>query len=152
MKIPGRDVTPDMRYNSKLLAKLMNYIMVDGKKSAAERTVYSALTLVDERSDSPPLETFNEAVTNCAPRLEVRTRRVGGANYQVPYEVPVDRQIALALRWMVRAARDRGENTMAERLAGEILDAAKKEGKAYNKRIDSHRMAEANKAFAHYRW
>ena len=109
MKIPGRDVTPDMKYNSKLLAKLTNYIMVDGKKSAARRTVSSALGLVDGRSDSPPLETFGEAVLNCAPRLEVRTRRVGGANYQVPYEVPAERQVALALRWIVVAARERGD-------------------------------------------
>jgi small subunit ribosomal protein S7 len=152
MKIPGRDVTPDTKYNSKLLSKLTNYIMQDGKKSIAQRVVYFALAIVDERSESSSLETFNEAVTNCSPRLEVRTRRVGGANYQVPYEVPADRQVALALRWIVRAARERGENTMAECLAAEILDAARKEGKAYNKRLDAHRMAEANKAFAHYRW
>ena len=152
MKIPGRDVTPDTKYNSKLLAKLVNYVMQDGKKAIAQRVVYSALDIVDDRGESAPLETFNEAVTNCSPRLEVRTRRVGGANYQVPYEVPADRQVALALRWIVRAARDRGENTMAECLAAEILEAARKEGKAYNKRLDAHRMAEANKAFAHYRW
>jgi small subunit ribosomal protein S7 len=152
MKIPGRDVIPDTKYNSKLLAKLTNYVMQEGKKSIAQRVVYSALAIVDERSESSSLETFSEAVTNCSPRLEVRTRRVGGANYQVPYEVPADRQVALALRWIVRAARERGENTMADSLAAEILDAARKEGKAYNKRLDSHRMAEANKAFAHYRW
>ncbi len=152
MKIPGRDVIPDAKYNSKLLSKLTNYVMQGGKKSIAQRVVYSALAVVDERSESSSLETFNEAVGNCSPRLEVRTRRVGGANYQVPYEVPADRQVALALRWIVRAARERGENTMAECLAAEILDAARKEGKAYNKRLDAHRMAEANKAFAHYRW
>ena len=152
MKIPGRDVHPDTKHNSKLLSKLTNYVMQDGKKSTAQRVVYSALEIVDGRSESSSLEVFNEAVTNCSPRLEVRTRRVGGANYQVPYEVPVDRQVALALRWIVRAARERGENTMAECLAAEILDAARKEGKAYNKRLDAHRMAEANKAFAHYRW
>jgi small subunit ribosomal protein S7 len=152
MKIPGRDVIPDTKYNSKLLAKLINYVMQDGKKAVAQRVVYTALDIVDDRSESAPLETFNEAVTNCSPRLEVRTRRVGGANYQVPYEVPADRQVALALRWIVRAARERGENTMAECLAAEILEAARKEGKAYNKRLDAHRMAEANKAFAHYRW
>ena len=152
MKTPGRDVTPDTKYNSKLLAKLVNYVMQDGKKAVAQRVVYTALDIVDGRSESAPLETFNEAVTNCSPRLEVRTRRVGGANYQVPYEVPADRQVALALRWIVRAARERGENTMAECLAAEILEAARKEGKAYNKRLDAHRMAEANKAFAHYRW
>jgi len=152
MKIPGRDVSPDTKYNSKLLAKLVNYVMLDGKKAAARRIVYSALDIVSDRGGAAPLDTFNEAIGNCSPRLEVRTRRVGGANYQVPYEVPADRQMALALRWIVRAARERGENTMAERLAGEVLDAAKKEGKAYNKRLDAHRMAEANKAFAHYRW
>jgi small subunit ribosomal protein S7 len=152
MKLPGRIVTPDMKHGSQLLSKLMNYIMQDGKKAAAQRIVYSALEIVEERSDQTALETFNEALANCSPRLEVRTRRVGGANYQVPYEVPQDRQIALALRWLVGAARARGEHTMAQRLAGEILDASRKEGKAYNKRLDAHRMAEANKAFAHYRW
>ncbi len=153
MQIPGRGVEPDIKYNSRLLAKLINYVMLDGKKSIAERIVYKALEQVDDRSsDSPVLEVFNAAVANCSPRLEVRTRRVGGANYQVPYEVPRDRQTALALRWIVRAARERGEHTMSGRLAAEIIDAARKEGKAYNKRLDVHRMAEANRAFAHYRW
>jgi len=152
MKVPGRDIAPDIRYNSKLLSKLMNYVMLDGKKTAAQNIVYDALELISQRSDDAPLEVFNEALTNCSPRLEVRTRRVGGANYQVPYEVPQDRQLALALRWIVGFARERGEKTMAGRLAGEILDAAKREGKAFNKRLDSHRMAESNKAFAHYRW
>ncbi len=152
MKIPGRDVKPDIRHNSKLVSKLANYIMQEGKKSVAERVVFSAMSLVEERSGSPALDVFNEAIANCSPRLEVRTRRVGGANYQVPYEVPTDRQVALALRWIVAAARARGEHTMGERLAGEILEASRKEGKAYNKRLDAHRMAEANKAFAHYRW
>ena len=152
MKLPGREVNPDMRYGSQLLSKLINYVMLEGKKSAAQRIVYSALAFVEERSEQTALEVFNVALANCSPRLEVRTRRVGGANYQVPYEVPQDRQIALALRWMVDAARHRGEHTMATRLAGEILEAARKEGKAYNRRLDAHRMAEANKAFAHYRW
>jgi len=152
LKIPGRDVAPDIRHNSKLLAKLINYVMQDGKKATAQRVVYDAIEQIGERSESPALDTFNEAIANCSPRLEVRTRRVGGANYQVPYEVPPDRQIALALRWLVGAARARGEHTMAARIAGEILDAARKEGKAYAKRLDAHRMAEANKAFAHYRW
>ncbi|MEN6368766.1 MAG: 30S ribosomal protein S7 [Thermotogota bacterium] len=152
MKLPGRDLKPDIRYNSKLLAKLINYTMLSGKKASAERIVYDALELVEKRSNTPALDVFNEALANCSPRLEVRTRRVGGANYQVPYEVPADRQIALALRWLVSFSRARGEHTMAERLAGEILDASRKEGKAYNKRLDAHRMAESNKAFAHYRW
>jgi small subunit ribosomal protein S7 len=152
MKLPGRDVKPDIRYNSKLLAKLINYAMMSGKKAAAERIVYDALEIVEKRSNTSALDVFNEALANCSPRLEVRTRRVGGANYQVPYEVPADRQIALALRWLVSFSRARGEHSMAERLAGEILDASRKEGKAYNKRLDAHRMAESNKAFAHYRW
>jgi small subunit ribosomal protein S7 len=152
MKLPGRNVSPDMKYGSQLLSKLINYIMLEGKKSAARRIVYSALEIVEERSEQTALEVFNEALANCSPRLEVRTRRVGGANYQVPYEVAQDRQIALALRWIVAATRARGENTTAAKLAGEILDASRKEGKAYNKRLDAHRMAEANKAFAHYRW
>jgi len=152
LKIPGRDVAPDIRHNSKLLAKLINYVMQDGKKATAQRIVYDALEQISDRSEAPVLDTFNEAITNCSPRLEVRTRRVGGANYQVPYEVPPDRQIALALRWLVGAARARGEHTMAARIAGEILEASRKEGKAYAKRLDAHRMAEANKAFAHYRW
>ena len=152
MQMPGRDVKPDIKYNSKLLAKLINYVMQEGKKSTAERSVYEAFNQVNERSDAPALEVFNTAITNCSPRLEVRTRRVGGANYQVPYEVPQERQISLALRWIVRAARERSGHTMGGRLAAEIMDAARKEGKAYNKRLDVHRMAEANRAFAHYRW
>ncbi|RLB67897.1 MAG: 30S ribosomal protein S7 [Deltaproteobacteria bacterium] len=152
MQLPGRDVKPDIKYNSQLLAKLINYVMQDGKKSVAEKVVYDALEQISNRSDEAPLEVFNAALANCSPRLEVRTRRVGGANYQVPYEVPQDRQIALALRWIVSAARDRSGNTMGGRLAAEIMDAARKEGKAYNKRLDVHRMAEANRAFAHYRW
>ncbi len=152
MQMPGRDVKPDIKYNSKLLAKLINYVMQEGKKSAAERSVYKAFDRINERSDAPALEVFNAAITNCSPRLEVRTRRVGGANYQVPYEVPQERQISLALRWIVRAARERSGHTIGGRLAAEIMDAARKEGKAYNKRLDVHRMAEANRAFAHYRW
>ena len=152
MQIPGRDVKPDVKHNSKLLAKLINYVMLDGKKTVAERTIYKALEEIEKRNDASSLEVFTTAVANCSPRLEVRTRRVGGANYQVPYEVPSDRQTALALRWIVRAARERGEHTMATRLAMEVMDAARKEGKAYNKRLEVHRMAEANRAFAHYRW
>jgi small subunit ribosomal protein S7 len=152
MQIPGRDVKADIKYSSTLLAKLINYIMQDGKKATAEKVVYDALSEIGERSDTPALDVFNAALANCSPRLEVRTRRVGGANYQVPYEVPQDRQIALALRWIVRAARERNGHTMAGRLAAEIMEAARKEGKAYNKRLDVHRMAEANRAFAHYRW
>ncbi|UCF10477.1 MAG: 30S ribosomal protein S7 [Candidatus Bipolaricaulota bacterium] len=152
MELPGRDVRPDIKHNSVLISKLINYVMHDGKKSVAERVVYDSLQEIEQRSEEPALEVFNSAISNCSPRLEVRTRRVGGANYQVPYEVPANRQLALALRWIVAAARDRAEHTMAHRLAAEILEAARKEGRAYNKRLDSHRMAEANRAFAHYRW
>jgi small subunit ribosomal protein S7 len=152
MQMPGQNVKPDIKYNSQLLSKLMNYIMHSGKKTTAARIVYDAMDYVENESESPALEALTTAISNCSPRLEVRSRRVGGANYQVPYEVPQDRQIALALRWIVQAARERGEYTMARRLASEILDAARKEGKAYNKRLDVHRMAEANRAFAHYRW
>ncbi len=153
MQLPGRDVKADIKYNSQLLAKLINYVMQGGKKSVAEGVVYDALERIGKRGgDESALDVFNTALANCSPRLEVRTRRVGGANYQVPYEVPQDRQIALALRWIVAAARDRSGNTMGGRLAAEIMDAAHKEGKAYNKRLDVHRMAEANRAFAHYRW
>jgi small subunit ribosomal protein S7 len=152
MNIPGRDVKPDIRHNSKLLAKLINYIMQEGKKPTSESIVYGALEFVEARSGSPALDVFNEAITNCCPRLEVRTRRVGGANYQVPYEVPADRQIALALRWLVAAARERGEHPLAERRGSEIVDASRTEGKASTTRLDVHRMAESNKAFAHYRW
>jgi len=152
MQIPGRDVGPDIKYNSKLVAKMTNYLMQDGKKTVAERVVYNALEQVGKRNDKSSLDVLNEAVTNCTPMLEVRTRRVGGANYQVPYEVPKDRGLALALRWILEGARGRGERTMAERLAAELTDAANKEGKAFAKRIEAHRMAQANRAFAHYRW
>ena len=151
-EVPKRQILPDPKFGDQQIAKFINMIMRSGKKSTAERSVYAAFDRVNERSDAPALEVFNAAITNCSPRLEVRTRRVGGANYQVPYEVPQDRQISLALRWIVRAARERSGHTMGGRLAAEIMDAARKEGKAYNKRLDVHRMAEANRAFAHYRW
>jgi len=152
MELAGRDVHADKVHNSKVVAKLVNYIMLDGKKSTAERVVYDSLQEIEQRSEDGALDVLNTAVGNCSPRLEVRTRRVGGANYQVPYEVPPTRQAALALRWIVAAARGRGEHTMAHRLAAEVLEAARKEGRAYGKRLESHRMAEANRAFAHYRW
>jgi small subunit ribosomal protein S7 len=152
MELAGREVRPDKHHNSQLVGKLVNYIMMDGKKATAERVVYDSLQEIEQRSEEGALEVLNTAVGNCAPRLEVRTRRVGGANYQVPYEVPPTRQGALALRWIVAAARERGEHTMAHRLAAELLEASRKEGRAYGKRLESHRMAEANRAFAHYRW
>jgi len=150
--IPGRQVPPDLKYGSRLVEKLINYVMWDGKKSLARKIVYRAFALIEEKTGEPALEVFYKAVANCAPKLETRSRRVGGAAYQVPFEVPADRQRTLALRWIVRAARARGERTMAERLAAELLAAANKEGKAYEKKLESHRMAEANRPFAHYRW
>jgi len=150
--IPGRDVAADVRQGSKLVEKLINYVMWDGTKSLARRTVYEAFDLLDRRGEGPALDTFLKAVQNCMPKIEVRSRRVGGAAYQVPFEVPAHRQTMLALRWMVQAARARSERTMPERLAGEISAAARGEGGAYQKRQEAHRMAEANRAFAHYRW
>jgi small subunit ribosomal protein S7 len=152
----GRDLPPflypDLRYESRLVEKLINYVMQDGKKSLARRLVYQALDHVEQRSGQPALDVFYKAVGNCLPKLETRSRRVGGAAYQVPYDVPEDRQKTLAIRWIVQAARERGERTMAECLAAELLDASQGQGKAYDKRLEAHRMAEANRPFAHYRW
>lgn len=150
--VPGREVAPDLRYNSQLVEKLINYVMREGKKSLARRIVYRALELIEERSGEPALDLFNKALENCSPKLETRSRRVGGAAYQVPFEVPLERQRTLALRWIVQAARARSERTMFERLAAELIAAANKEGKAYEKKLEAHRMAEANRPFAHYRW
>ncbi|MGC9529713.1 MAG: 30S ribosomal protein S7 [Candidatus Bipolaricaulaceae bacterium] len=150
--IPGRDVSPDVRYGSKLVEKLINYVMWDGKKSVARRAVYQAFAVLEKRGEGAPLEAFLKAVQNCAPKLEVRSRRVGGATYQVPFEVTPHRQTMLALRWLVQAARRRPERTFPERLAAEIAEAARGEGGAYQKKLEAHRMAEANRAFAHYRW
>lgn len=150
--IPGRDVPPDVRYGSKLVEKFINYIMWDGKKSLARRIVYEAFDIIEKRGEGPALETFLKAVQNCMPKLEVRSRRVGGATYQVPFDVPPHRQTMLALRWIRDAARERPEKTMAERLAAEIIAAAKGEGGAVARKQEAHRMAEANRAFAHYRW
>jgi small subunit ribosomal protein S7 len=150
--IPGQSVSVDLLYGSRLVEKLINYVMWDGKKSLARRIVYSAFDIIKDRTGEPPLEVFYKAVSNCAPKLETRSRRVGGASYQVPYEVPEDRQRTLALRWIVNAARERQEKRMEERLAAEIISASKQEGKAYAKKLEAHRMAEANRPFAHYRW
>ena len=147
-----REVLPDPKFGDLTLSKFMNYLMLDGKKSAAERIVYGALDLIEERAKREPVRTFHDALENVAPAIEVRSRRVGGATYQVPVEVRPDRRKALAIRWLVAAARSRNENTMRERLAGEILDAANSRGSAVKKREDTHRMAEANRAFSHYRW
>ncbi|PLX82102.1 MAG: 30S ribosomal protein S7 [Desulfuromonas sp.] len=151
-EVPKRVILPDPKYNDRLLAKFMNAIMLDGKKSTAEQIVYGAFDIVASRSGDDPLEIFKKAIENVRPMLEVKSRRVGGSTYQVPIEVRSDRRNALAIRWIVSFARSRGEKTMGERLAGEFLDAANNRGASVKKREDTHRMAEANKAFAHYRW
>ena len=147
-----REVLPDAKFGDIVLTKFMNQIMVDGKKSAAERIVYGAFDLVEGRAKRDPVELFHDALEAVSPAVEVRSRRVGGATYQVPVEVRTERRQALAIRWMVAAARARNENTMRERLAGELLDASNGRGNAVKKREDTHRMAEANRAFSHYRW
>lgn len=147
-----REILPDAKYGSKVLAKFMNHVMEDGKKSVAEKIVYGALATVTKNAGSDPLETFEKALDAIAPMVEVKSRRVGGATYQVPVEVRAERRAALAMRWLVEHARKRGEKSMALRLAGEISDAAQGRGSAVKKREDVHRMAEANKAFSHYRF
>lgn len=150
--VPKREVLPDPIYGSKLVTKLINKVMRDGKKSLAQRICYGAFDLIREKTGRDPMEVFEQALNNVMPVLEVRPRRVGGATYQVPVEVNPDRRQALGLRWLVEYARERGERTMVERLAAEIIDAANNTGGAVKKKEDTHRMAEANKAFAHYRW
>ena len=150
--VAKRDVLPDPLYNSKLVTRLINQIMVDGKRGKAQKILYRAFELVEERSGQPAIEVFEQAMKNVMPVLEVRARRVGGSNYQVPVEVRPDRRQALGLRYIVNYSRLRGEKTMEERLANEILDASKNAGASVKKREDLHKMAEANKAFAHYRW
>ncbi len=147
-----REVLPDAKYGDLVLAKFTNGLMLDGKKSAAEKIVYGALDIVEKKTGQNPVVLFHEALDNVKPTVEVRSRRVGGATYQVPVEVRADRRQALAIRWMIEHARKRSENTMMERLSGELLDAANNRGAAVKKREDTHRMAEANKAFSHYRW
>jgi len=150
--VPKRDVLPDPIYNSKLFTKLVNQVMWDGKKSIAQNICYSAFEIVEKRTGKSAMEVFEEAMKNITPIVEVRARRVGGANYQVPVEVRPDRRQTLAVRWLIGYARKRGEKTMAERLAGEITDAYNSTGGSVKKREDTHKMAEANRAFAHYRW
>jgi len=147
-----REIISDPKFGSQLLAKFMNMIMLDGKKSVAEKIIYSALDVLDEKAEGEPLEVLEKALGNVSPAVEVKSRRVGGATYQVPVEVRQSRRMALAMRWLIDAARKRSERTMAGRLAGELLDAAENRGAACKKREDTHRMAEANKAFSHYRW
>ena len=147
-----REVLPDAKFGDKILTKFMNNLMYDGKKSAAESIVYGAMDRVEGKLKRPPIEVFHEALENIKPTVEVRSRRVGGATYQVPVEVRPERREALAIRWLITASRGRNENTMEERLAGELMDAVSSRGTAVKKREDTHKMAEANKAFSHYRW
>ena len=151
-EVPKRQVLPDPKFGSQILAKFMNVVMLDGKKAVAEKIVYGALDIIAERSKQNPVEIFGQALENIRPMVEVKSRRVGGATYQVPVEVRPNRQNALAMRWMVEAARKRGGKSMGVRLADEVLDAVEKRGSAFKKREDVHRMAEANKAFSHFRW
>src|SRR6266550_780401 len=147
-----REVLPDPKYGSRLVAKFVNIMMIRGKKSTAERIMYDAMTSVEDRSKQEPLKMFKSAIDNVKPAVEVKSRRVGGSTYQVPVEVRPDRRTSLAMRWVIGAARRRAERSMADKLAAELLDAANNRGTAVKKREDTHKMAEANKAFAHYRW
>jgi small subunit ribosomal protein S7 len=147
-----RQVLPDAKFGDTVLTKFMNNLMIDGKKSVAESIVYNALERVEKRIKRSPIEVFREALDNIKPAVEVRSRRVGGATYQVPVDVRPERREALAIRWLIAAARKRNENTMEERLAGELSDAVQNRGSAVKKREDTHKMADANKAFSHYRW
>ena len=150
--IAKRDVLPDPIYNSKIVTKLINNVMLDGKKSVAQKIVYGAFDIIKEKEGKNPLEVFEQALENVMPVLEVKARRVGGATYQVPLEIRPERRQTLGLRWLVTYSRTRHEKTMAEKLAGEIMDAIAGNGGAFKKKEDMHRMAEANKAFAHYKW
>lgn len=149
---PKREIKPDIRYNSAMLAQFVNKIMKKGKKSTATRIVYDALDIVQTQMKQPPLEVMEEAIKNVSPVLEVKPRRVGGSTYQIPVEVPPDRRVSLAMRWLLTAAHKRPGKSMAEKLAGELMDAARGTGAAVKKREDTYKMAEANRAFAHYRW
>ena len=151
-EVKRRDVLPDPKYHDRLVSKFVNTMMADGKKSLAERVLYQSLDVMAQRAKDDPLGLFRKAIENVKPVVEVRSRRVGGATYQVPSEVRPSRRASLAMRWIVQQARSRGEKSMEERLAGELLDAAANRGAAVKKKEDTHRMAEANKAFAHYRW
>ncbi len=150
--VPKRDVLPDPMYNSKVIAKLINQVMLDGKKGIAQSIVYDAFDAIKEKTGKDAMEVFNQALENIMPVLEVKARRVGGSTYQVPIEIRADRRQTLAIRWMVAFARKRSEKTMPEKLAGEIMDAYSNAGASVKKKEEMHRMAEANRAFAHYRW
>ncbi len=151
-KVPRRDVLPDPKYHSKLVSKFIHGIMWDGKKSIAESILYDAFDIMAKKTNEEPLKLFEKAVENAKPVLEVRSRRVGGSTYQVPVEIRPERRQALAIRWLIQYARSRGEKSMKEKLAAEFLDAASNKGSTVKKKEDTHKMAEANKAFAHYRW
>jgi small subunit ribosomal protein S7 len=151
-EVPKRKIQPDPTFNDRLVAKFMNTIMLDGKKAVAESIVYGAFDLIEKRAKEESLRVFKKALENVKPTLEVKSRRVGGSTYQVPVEIRGDRRTALGMRWLIQYARKRHEKTMAEKLAGELLDAAAGRGNAMKKKDDTHKMAEANKAFAHYRW
>jgi len=151
-EVPRRPVLPDPKYKSKLVSRFINCMMRDGKRSVAESIMCNALDLIEKRTKEPPLNIFEKSMENAKPRIEVKSRRVGGSTYQVPVEVRPNRQAALGIRWLIASARKRSEKTMAERLAGEFIDAANRRGATIKKREETHRMAEANKAFAHYRW
>ena len=147
-----RELKPDYKYNSKLVSKFVNYIMSEGKKSTSQTLIYSAFDIIEERTKQPGIDVFEKAVENVRPQLTVKPRRVGGATYQVPVEVPEGRQIALALKWIIQYAKARGDHGMAHKLANELIAASENEGGAIKKKVDTHKMAKANRAFAHYRW
>ncbi|MXZ80663.1 MAG: 30S ribosomal protein S7 [Gammaproteobacteria bacterium] len=151
-EVPTRKILPDPKYKNRTIAKFINIMMHDGKKSVAERIMYGALDIIREKGSEDPVEVFTSALDNVSPAVEVKSRRVGGATYQVPVEVRPSRQMALAMRWLVSAARQRNEQSMTVRLAGELMDASQERGSAVKKRQDTHKMAEANKAFSHYRF
>lgn len=150
--VPKRDVNPDPIHNSKLVSKFINHMMWDGKKGTAQRIVYTSFKIIEERTSEDGFDVFREAINKVKPVLEIRPRRVGSQTYQVPVDVKTERRTTLAINWIIESARSRGEKGMAARLAGELMDAAKEEGAAINRKRDQHRMAEANRAFAHYRW
>ena len=150
--VPKRDVISDSKYNSKLVAKFINCLMLDGKKSVAESILYRSFDILEQKVNEEPLNVFRQAINNVKPLLDLRPRRVGGTTYQVPLDVRSDRRNALAIRWIINSARDRGEKAMHERLANELIEASRNEGASIKQKTDMHRMAEANRAFAHYRW
>ncbi|QKQ24755.1 30S ribosomal protein S7 [Candidatus Ruthia endofausta] len=149
---PKREILPDPKFGDLVLAKFVNILMFDGKKSVAEKIVYEALDTIEAKGNAQPIEVFKQALDNISPQVEIKSRRVGGSTYQVPIEVRSERKVALAMRWIIEASRKRGEKGMKLRLAGEVLDAVQNRGSAFKKKEDTHRMAEANKAFAHFRW